>query len=207
MNSKPVLILLRGDDQLNDAKLMARTGATQARPATVDECVATLGARPGPLGAVVKVPADVRVLADEQLRGAKGMTTGANEDGFHLRHVELERDVRVSEWADFRTVQAGELCVASDQPLKIRRAIEVGHVFKLGTKYSKALNSTFLAEDGQRHHCIMGCYGIGITRTLQAIIEQCNDKDGIIWPMSVAPYEVCLTPLSVDQGSQAMQLG
>lgn len=201
LDSKPALILMRGDDQLNEAKLMARTGATQVRPATPEECVQTLGARPGSLGAVHNVPAGVKIYADEQLRGAQGMTTGANEDGFHLRHVEVSRDVQVSHWADFRTVNAGELDVATGQPLKIRRAIEVGHVFKLGTKYSEKLNANFLAEDGQRHPCVMGCYGIGVTRTLQAVIEQSHDKDGIVWPLSVAPFEVCLTPLNVAEGS------
>ncbi len=206
LDSQPALILLRGDDQLNEAKLMARTGATQARAATPEECRAALGALPGSLGAVVNVPAEVKVYADEQLRGAKGMTTGANEDGFHLRHVEQERDIRVTHWADLRTAKAGELCVATGQPLKIRQAIEGGHVFKLGTKYSEALNATFLAEDGQRRPCVMGCYGIGVTRTLQAVLEQSHDKDGVVWPVSVAPYEVCLTPLSVTPGSGPMTL-
>ncbi len=200
-DSKTILILLRGDDQLNEAKLMARTGAVQVRAATADECQTALGARPGSLGAVVCVPASIKVYADEQLRGAQGMTTGANEDGFHLRHVEVERDIRVDQWADFRTVKTGEADVATGEPLKIRRAIEVGHVFKLGTKYSEKLNATFLAENGQRHPCVMGCYGIGVTRTVQAIIEQCHDKDGIIWPTSVAPFEVCLTPLNVAEGA------
>ena len=92
------------------------------------------------------------------------------------------------------------------KPLKIRRAIEVGHVFKLGTKYSEALNATFLDEDGSRKPCVMGCYGIGVTRTLQAIIEQSNDKDGIIWPLSVAPYRVCITPLAIAPDSAVMKL-
>ena len=92
------------------------------------------------------------------------------------------------------------------KPLKIRRAIEVGHVFKLGTKYSEKLNSSFLDVDGQRKPCVMGCYGIGVTRTLQAVIEQGNDKDGVIWPLSVAPYQVCITPLSVAPESEAMKL-
>lgn len=206
LDSKTVLILMRGDDQLNAAKLLAKTGSTQARPATVDEIVAILGAHPGSLGAVHNVPGDVSVYADELLRGGRGMITGANVDGFHLRHVEIDRDIRVSQWADFRTVRAGELCVETGQPLKIRRAIEVGHVFKLGTKYSEKLNSTFLAEDGSRQTTVMGCYGIGLTRTLQAVIEQCNDKDGIFWPLSVAPYQVCLTPLSVLRDSQPRQV-
>ncbi len=105
-----------------------------------------------------------------------------------------------------RTVTAGEPCVKCGKPLKIRRAIEVGHVFKLGTKYSEALNATFLDEAGARKHSVMGCYGIGVTRTLQAVIEQGNDKDGIIWPLSVAPYQVCITPLAVAPESEVMKL-
>jgi prolyl-tRNA synthetase len=205
-DSKPVLILIRGDDQLNEIKFMARTGAVAVRPATPDEIVPLLGAKPGSLGAVRNVPADVQVLADERLRGANEMTTGANEDGFHLKNVSMERDIKVTSWFDLRTVTAGEPCVKCGKPLKIRRAIEVGHVFKLGTKYSEKLNATFLDADGSRKPSVMGCYGIGVTRTLQAIIEQGNDKDGVIWPLSVAPYQVCITPLAVAPESQAMQL-
>jgi prolyl-tRNA synthetase len=206
-DSKPILVLLRGDDQLNEAKLMARTGAVQVRPATPEECVATLGAKPGSLGALkATLKAEARVYADLALKGAAGMTTGANEDGFHFRHVDIERDLAVAEWADFRTVLAGELDLETGQPLKIRRAIEVGHVFKLGTKYSEKMNALYLDEGGKQHACVMGCYGIGVTRTLQAIIEQGNDKDGILWPLTTAPYTVCLTPLSVAADSAVMKL-
>ena len=208
VDSKLVIVLMRGDDQLNEAKFTGAVGSNQHRPASADEILAALGARPGSLGAVTSAmkSTEIPVYADEALRGAAGMTTGANEDGFHLRHVEIERDIKVTQWKDLRTVNAGELCVATGQPLKIRRAIEVGHVFKLGTKYSEKLNATFLAEDGSRRPCIMGCYGIGVTRTLQAVIEQCNDKDGIIWPISIAPYQVCLTPLAVAPDSAVMKL-
>ena len=205
-DSKPIIILIRGDDQLNETKLLAKTGAVAARPATVDEIVPLLGAKPGSLGAVVNVPADVKVFADERLHGANDMTTGANEDGFHLKNVSIERDIKVTAWFDLRTVSAGEPCVKCGKPLKIRRAIEVGHVFKLGTKYSEALGATFLDVDGSRKSSVMGCYGIGVTRTLQAIIEQGNDKDGVIWPLGVAPYQVCLTPLAAAPDSQPMQL-
>jgi prolyl-tRNA synthetase len=205
-DSKPVIILIRGDDQLNETKFMAKTGAVAVRAATLEEIVPLLGAKPGSLGAAVKVPAEVEVLADERLQGANDMTTGANEDGFHLKNVSLERDIKVTSWFDLRTVTAGEPCVKCGKPLKIRRAIEVGHVFKLGTKYSEKLNATFLDEAGARKPAIMGCYGIGITRTLQAVIEQCNDKDGIIWPLSVAPYRVCITPLGVAPDSAVMKL-
>jgi len=205
-DSKPIIILIRGDDQLNETKLMAKTGVVALRPATPEEIVPLLGAKPGSLGAVAKVPAVVKVFADERLRGANDMTTGANEDGFHLKNVSIERDIKVTAWFDLRTVGAGEPCVKCGKSLKIRRAIEVGHVFKLGTKYSEKLNATFLDADGSRKPSVMGCYGIGVSRTVQAIIEQSNDKDGIIWPLSVAPYRVCITPLSVAPESAAMQL-
>ncbi|HVU28063.1 MAG TPA: proline--tRNA ligase [Verrucomicrobiae bacterium] len=205
-DSKPIIILMRGDDQLNETKLLAKTGATAVRPATAEEIVPLLGAKPGSLGAVKNVPVDVKVYADERLQGANDMTTGANEDGFHFKNVSIERDIKVSAWHDLRTVAAGEPCVKCGKPLKIRRAIEVGHVFKLGTKYSEKLNATFLDVDGQRKFGVMGCYGIGVTRTLQAVIEQCNDKDGVIWPLSVAPYQVCITPLTVAPESEAMKL-
>jgi prolyl-tRNA synthetase len=210
VESKPVLVLLRGDDQLNEAKFAGVLGTAQFRPAEAEEIFQTLGAHPGSLGAVTAAlpgqAAKVPVYADDALRAAAGMTTGANEDGFHFRHVDAGRDIKVTHWADLRIVKAGELCAATGKPLRIRRAIEVGHVFKLGTKYSEKLNALFLDEAGQRKPCVMGCYGIGVTRTLQAVIEQCNDKDGIIWPISVAPYEVCLTPLNVAPDSQNMQL-
>jgi len=204
VEGKMVLLLLRGDDQLNEAKLAGALGAAQFRAANAEEIFAELGAHPGSLGAVgVK---ELPVYADEILRGASGMTTGANEDGFHFRQVLLERDITVKQWADLRLVRAGEPCVNCGRPLKIRRAIEVGHVFKLGTKYSESLGALFLDASGKQQPAIMGCYGIGVTRTLQAILEQCNDKDGIIWPLSVAPYGVCITPLNVAPASPVMAL-
>jgi len=201
---KPVLILLRGDHQLNEAKLTGALGTPVFRPAEPEEIFAALHAHPGSLGAVgVK---DLPVHADETLQGATGMTTGANEDGFHLRHIDIARDMAVTHWADLRLVRAGEACPHCGQPLAIGRAIEVGHLFKLGTKYSKALNAVFLDESGQQQPAIMGSYGIGIARTMQAVIEQSHDKDGIIWPLAVAPYTVCLTPLAVAPGSPVMQI-
>src|ERR1022692_472379 len=224
--SKPIIILIRGDDQLNETKFAAKTGAVAVRPATPEEILLLLGAKPGSLGAVASTlerrapsrqenqtsqPAETvlgapKIYADERLRGANDMTTGANEDGFHLKNVSIGRDIKVTAWLDLRTVSAGEPCVKCGKPLKIRRAIEVGHVFKLGTKYSEKLNATFLDVDGSRKHLVMGCYGIGLTRTLQAIIEQGNDKDGVIWPLSVAPYQVCITPLGIAPESETMRL-
>lgn len=205
---QPVIVLVRGDDELNEAKFAGLVRTTIFRPATADEIFSFFRAHPGSLGAVTSRLAAARkwiILADEALRGAKGMVTGANEDGFHMRHVDIARDIAVTQWGDLRTVKAGELCLATGKPLKIQRAIEVGHVFKLGTKYSEKLNARFLDSEGKSQPCVMGCYGIGVTRTLQAIIEQCNDKDGIIWPVAVAPYVVCLTPLSIAPGSAVME--
>jgi prolyl-tRNA synthetase len=232
-DNKPVIVLIRGDDQLNETKFMAKTGAVAARPATPEEIVIGFDAKPGSLGAVnfppkyerfAVVPADLKVketylqirshngwddckiYVDERLHGANDMTTGASEDGFHLKNVSIERDIKVTQWFDLRTVTAGEPCAKCGKSLKIRRAIEVGHVFKLGTKYSEKLGATFLDEAGARKPAVMGCYGIGVTRTMQAVIEQCNDKDGIIWPLGVAPYTVCITPLGVAPDSAVMKL-
>jgi prolyl-tRNA synthetase len=207
-DSKPVIVLIRGDDQVNEAKLAGKTGTTTFRPATAEEIFEAMGAHPGSLGAVASSlkKSDVVIFCDERLQGANEMTTGANEDGFHFRNVSIERDIKNVTWADLRTVGVGEPCKNCGKPLKIRRAIEVGHVFKLGTKYSKAMGALFLDEAGARHPSVMGCYGIGITRTLQAVIEQCNDKDGIVWPMAVAPYHVCITPLTVAPDSPGMKL-
>ena len=201
---KPVIVLLRGDDQLEEAKLGGVLGTATFRTAGDAEIVKLLGAKPGSLGAVGIE--GIPVYADEVLRGGSGMVTGANDDDHHLRNVNVERDIVVSEWANLRKVQACELCIETGQPLKIRRAIEVGHVFKLGTKYSEALGATFLDENGKSLPSIMGCYGIGVTRTLQAVIEQCHDESGVIWPTSVAPYEVCITALDVEPESKVMKL-
>jgi len=204
VESKITLVLMRGDDQLNEAKLIGALGTGNFRAATAEEIFAGLGAHPGSLGAVgvTQFP----VYADETLRATTGMATGANEDGFHLRNVAIERDITVTRWADLRLVQAGEPCPICGQPLKMRRAIEVGHVFKLGLKYSVPLSALFLDESGKQQPAVMGCYGIGVTRTMQAIIEQSNDKDGIIWPLAVAPYAVCITPLAVAPGTPVMAL-
>ncbi|HEV8385849.1 MAG TPA: proline--tRNA ligase [Candidatus Acidoferrales bacterium] len=202
--SKPVLILLRGDDQLNEAKLAGTLRTPTFRPAESAEIFSALGAHPGSLGAVGVT--QFAVYADERLRGAVDMTTGANEDGFHLRNVAMGRDIQATHWAELRVVRAGEECHACGEPLKVQRAIEVGHVFKLGTKYSEAFNALFLDEAGQRRPAIMGCYGIGVTRTLQAVIEQSHDEHGIIWPLSVAPYTVCITPLNVAADNPGMKL-
>ena len=200
---KPVIALMRGDDEANEAKLAVAFGAAIFRPAEAEEINGALGAHPGSLGAVTVD--SIPVYADNQLKGGAGMTTGANKDGFHLRNVNVARDLSQVQFLDLRTVREGELS-AENQPLKIRRAIEVGHVFKLGTKYSEALGASFLNEDGKAQAPVMGCYGLGITRTLQAIIEYSNDDNGIVWPASVAPWQVCITALDVEADGEVMQV-
>ncbi len=204
VSSKPVLILMRGDDQLNEAKLTGLLGTAEFRPAEGEEIFKALNAHAGSLGAVGVTSHPI--YADERLHEAASMTTGANEDGYHLRNVCIERDIKVNKWGDLRLVQPGEPCPKCGQALKIQRAIEVGHVFKLGTKYSESLNALFLDENGKQQPAIMGCYGIGVTRTLQAVIEQSHDVNGIVWPLTVAPYTVCITPLSVAPESEVMKL-
>src|SRR6266850_132367 len=153
VESKPALVLLRGDDQLNEAKLTGTLGTPKFRPAEAEEMFTALGAHAGSLGAIsiTKFP----VYADERLRDVTSMTTGANEDGFHWRNVDIARDIQAANWADLRLVKAGEACPTCGKPLKVQRAIEVGHVFKLGTKYSEVFKALFLDEAGKQQPAIM----------------------------------------------------
>ncbi len=190
VDGKDVLLLLRGCDVLSEQKLLDSVEGEEIRPATGDEIRAALGASPGSLGAV---GVDLFVIADEALRGRTNLTTGANEDDFHLRGVDIERDIDVKGWLDLREVQDGEPCPLCESPLSVYKTIEVGHIFKLGTKYSDAMDATVLDENGATRPVVMGCYGIGVERNLAAIVEAHHDEAGIIWPMNVAPFEVVVT--------------
>ena len=207
-DDKPFAVVLRGCDELEEAKL-GSLGFQLFRPATADEIEAVMGARPGSLGVVKGTIKNEKALAgifvDHAVRLIGNGTTGANKDGFHLRHVNVTRDLAVTRFGDFRRVREGEPCPRSGQPLKIARGIEVGHVFKLGTKYSEAFNAVYTDDKKEKHPMVMGCYGIGISRTLQAVIEQCHDKDGIVWPWSVAPYHVLICVLD-PQLEPAMEI-
>ncbi len=197
-DGKPFLVVLRGCDDLEEAKLGA-LGFQLWRPATPEEIEPVMGAKPGSLGTVkgtIKNPeALAGIFADHAIRLVGNGTTGANKDGFHLRNVNVARDLQVTKFGDFRSVKAGEPCPKCGAPLKIDRAIEVGHVFKLGTKYSEKFGAVYTDDKKQSHLMVMGCYGIGISRTLQAVIEQSNDADGIIWPWHVAPWQVLVVNL------------
>jgi len=202
LDGQLTLVLLRGDHPLNEQKLADATGAAQLRAAAADEIRAALGAAPGSLGAV-GVAAELPVIADEALRGRRDMFTGANVDGVHLRGVDVDRDITVGSWADLREVAAGQPCVACGQPLRVRRAIEVGHIFKLGQRYSEALDASVLDPAGSRIPVVMGSYGIGVERAMAAIVESHHDAKGIVWPAAVAPFEVAVVVAQVDDGPVA----
>jgi prolyl-tRNA synthetase len=207
-DGRPFLVILRGSDELEESKLGA-LGFTVFRPATAEEIEPVLGAKPGSLGAVngtLKNPAALAgVFADHAIRLIGNGTTGANRDGFHLRNVNVTRDLAITRFGDFRRVRPGEPCPKSGQPLQVRRGIEVGHIFKLGTKYAEKFNAVYTDDQKQSHLMVMGCYGIGISRTLQAIIEQSHDADGIIWPWHAAPFQVLICVLD-PQLPEAMEL-
>ena len=199
LDGTPTLLLLRGDHPLSKQKLMDAITANEVRPASDEEMRAALGASAGSLGAVgVTGPP---VLADEALRGRRDMLTGANEDGFHLRGVDVERGIAVSHWLDLREVQEGEACPMCGAPLAVAKTIELGHIFKLGTRYSEAMGAAVLDENGSSRSIVMGSYGIGIQRSMAAVVERHHDEAGIVWPLTVAPYEVVITQVNAKDAA------
>ena len=196
IDEEPVLLLLRGDHELMEQKLIDALETFEVRSAHEDEIVAALGAHAGSLGAVGLE--GVRIIADPALQKRFGMTTGANEDDWHLRGVDVERDIGVETWLDMRLVRSGEACPECGEPLEVKRTIEVGHIFKLGTKFSEALGISVADEQGDDRIVWMGSYGIGVGRNMAAIVESCFDDSGIVWPISVAPYEVAITVVKMD---------
>lgn len=193
LDGRVTLVLVRGDHNLLEQKLVDATGARAVRPAQPDEIRDALGASPGSLGAVGVTT--LPIIADEALRGRTAMTTGANKDGVHLRGVDVGRDIAVGRWADLREVVAGEACVTCGTALDVVRTVEVGHIFKLGRKYTEVLGVTVLGPDGTRVHPVMGCYGIGIERAIAAVVEAHHDDAGIVWPVSIAPFEIAIVPI------------
>ncbi len=207
------VVILRGEDELEEAKL-GSLGFTLCRPAAPEEIAPVMGAKPGSLGAVhgtiIHPEKLAGIYADHAIRLTGNGVTGANRDGFHLRHVNVGRDLAITRFGDFRRVREGEPDPKTGEPLKIRRAIEVGHIFKLGTKYSEKFGATYTDDKKQNLPMVMGCYGIGISRTLQAVIEQGHDANGVIWPWNVAPFQVLivvLDPGQADVAAFAAELG
>ncbi|WP_026403619.1 proline--tRNA ligase [Actinomadura rifamycini] len=196
LDGVPTLVLLRGDHPLNEQKLVDVTGAASIRAAEPEEIREALGALPGSLGAV---GAGLPVIADEALRGRRNMFTGANTDDVHLRGVDVGRDIAVGTWADLREVAAGEPCPRCGEPLRVVRAIEIGHIFKLGDRYSRALGAEVLDPDGKQVPIVMGSYGIGVERAMAAIVETHHDERGIVWPLAVAPFHVAVVPAQTTE--------
>lgn len=191
-----VLVLLRGDHDLKEQKLIDATAAGEIRPGQPQEIRELLGADPGSLGAVGVE--STHVIADLALQGRVNMTTGANEDDWHYKGVHVERDIPVDRWSDLRAVVNGEPCVVCGEPIELWKGIEVGHIFKLGTQYSEAFGAFVQDEDGESHPIIMGSYGIGVERAMAAVAETSNDENGIVWPVSIAPFEVVITVVRAD---------
>ncbi len=199
---RPVLVLLRGDHQLHDTKLADSLRATAVRAAQPEEIRDLLGAGAGSLGGVAaKTKArDLRIVADEALRNRRNMTTGANKDDHHLKGVNIARDIQVDEWFELRTVESGEGCPKCDAGvLEVFKGMEIGHIFKLGTKYSESMGAMVLTQDGKQVPLTMGCYGIGVGRIISAVVEQQHDEDGIIWPAALAPFDVVVTITNMKQ--------
>ncbi|NNF68726.1 MAG: proline--tRNA ligase, partial [Acidimicrobiia bacterium] len=201
LDGEPALVLLRGDHALVEQKLQDATGADEFRPAHPDEIRALLGADAGSLGAVGV--SGVRIVADPALQGRTNMTTGANEDDFHIRGVDVDRDIDVDSWASLREILAGEPCVGCGTALDRFKAIEVGHIFKLGRRYTEALGATVLDAEGEPVTIIMGSYGIGLERAMAAVVESSHDDKGIVWPVSIAPFEVVITVLKPTEEEPA----
>jgi len=189
LDGRPLLILMAGNDQLNESKLQAAFGAG-VRPTHPDELKSLTGADAGSIGPVGLD--GFQLFADKRLEGATGLISGANRDGHHLKNLDLGRDAKVDGYYDFRTVLHGETCPNCDTALRVVKAIELGHIFKLGTKYSDAMHANFLDETGKEKPIIMGSYGIGVERIIACHIEQNHDKFGMIWSRNISPFHVHL---------------
>lgn len=200
-DENPVVILMRGNDEVNEVKLKNFLDVNELRPATEDEAQKYLGANFGSLGPI-GVPEDINVYADLDVESMVNATVGANEDGYHFKNANIDRDFDVDEFVDLRTVQEGDLSPDGEGKLKFTRGIEIGHIFKLGTRYSEKLGATVLDNNGRQIPMIMGCYGIGVSRLLSAIIEQNHDENGMIWPRNISPFDIHLIPVNVKNATQ-----
>ncbi len=195
-----VLVLLRGDHELNTTKLTDFLGAENVRAAEDQEIFSAMGAHAGSLGGVgVKTSNGgkiKKVFLDNALKGRSNMVTGANDDDFHYKGVSIERDIEASAWGDFRGVKTGDMCIKCGGALAVEKSLEIGHIFKLGTRYSTTMNAHVLIASGEKTPIMMGSYGIGVERLMAAAVERSHDKKGIIWPKSLAPYDVIVNVIN-----------
>lgn len=196
-----VAVLVRGDRTANEVKIKNSLNSLEVELADQEKVAAELNLPVGFIGPI-GLPPGIKVLADREVMDLTDAVAGANEPDYHLLHVSPGRDFKPDFIADLKLAAAGDLCPRCKAPLAATRGIEVGHVFKLGTKYSKALGANFLDENGKSQPMIMGCYGIGVGRTVAAAIEQNHDANGIVWPMPLAPYHVIIIPVSIKDDQQ-----
>lgn len=193
-NKTPILVLMAGSDQLNESKLMSALGAN-IRPMHPDEIAPLTGAHSGSLGPVGLK--NFKIIADNRLKSANGLISGANKDDYHIGNIDLDRDVKLDGYYDLREVKVGEPCVECGEHIRVVNAIEIGHIFKLGTKYAEGLKAYFLNEKGEEKPIIMGSYGIGVERIIASHIEQNHDENGIIWDQSITPFHIHLIGLNM----------
>lgn len=197
---QPVLVLMRGDDEVNEAKVTNAIDCEELELATEEDAEKYLNAHPGSLGPV-GVGEEVKILADNYVKVLVNMACGANEDGYHYINANIDRDFRVDQFGDFRNVKEGEIA-PDGKPLKFTPGIEIGHIFKLGTHYSSKLGAQVLDSNGRLTDVIMGSYGIGVTRLLSAVAEQNADENGLVWPDSIAPFDVHVIPVNAKKEDQ-----
>ena len=198
-DSKPVLVMIRGDREVEETKLLNAVGALEIRPATSDEAYEFLGCEAGYLSFLGVDKNKVKVIFDKSAKGMKNFVVGPNEPNKHLVGYNFKEEY---DFIDVALVKEGDLCPHCKKPLKVTRGIEVGNIFQLGTKYSKPMNATYTDENGQDKPFIMGCYGIGVTRTAAAAIERYHDDFGIVWPKEIAPYHVDVVPVNTEDKEQ-----
>ncbi|OLN22758.1 proline--tRNA ligase [Domibacillus antri] len=196
-----VVVLARGDHEINDIKLKNLLNAVTVEMASEEEASALFGASFGSLGPV-GLPSDVKIIADNAVQSIANIVCGANEDGWHYVNANMDRDFNVSEFADLRFILEGDPSPDGQGVIQFAKGIEVGHIFKLGTRYSEAMNAVYLDENGRTQPMIMGCYGIGVSRIVAAIAEQFNDEKGFVWPADIAPFDVHLIPVNVKDEAQ-----
>lgn len=201
IDDRNVLVLVRGDHEVNDIKLKNMFEASSVELADAEETAAILGCPVGSLGPIGVE--SVEIIADHAIEFVVNGVTGANEEHYHYTNVNAGRDFTVSKYVDLRFIQEGDLSPDGNGKILFAKGIEVGHVFKLGTRYSEAMNATYLDEFGKAKPMIMGCYGIGVSRTMAAVAEQFNDEKGLVWPVKIAPFDIHLIPVNMKDENQS----
>ncbi|KKB38942.1 proline--tRNA ligase [Bacillus thermotolerans] len=201
VDEEHVIVLVRGDHEVNDIKLKNLLQADGVELAEQGEVEKILGCTVGSLGPV-NVKGDVKVIADHAVKAIVNAVCGANEEGYHFINVNVEKDYQVDQYADLRFIQEGDVSPDGEGTIRFAKGIEVGHIFKLGTRYSEAMNAVYLDENGRTQPMIMGCYGIGVSRVLAAVAEQFNDENGFIWPKELSPFDVHLVAVNRKDEAQ-----